>query len=231
MLDFMKLLLLIASSFLFVSPVYSQDQVGRNIEDHLLIKAADDNRYNDPEKETVGSPYLKDEFMKGTVDAFNGIYSEMPMRYNIHADYIEFKQKNQTYILDPGPSIKQVRFDDKIFVVVKYEHKGKEKHGYLELLDSGRVTLFAKKTILYREWQAPKALESGPTPAKYTRTGDVYFFRISDGPVMRVESMKKLIESLPDKHNELTQFAKKEKLGIKEESDLKKLLKYYTSLL
>jgi hypothetical protein len=230
MLDFMKLPLIIVSLFLFASPVYSQDQVGRNIEDHLLIKAADDNRYNDPEKETVGSPYLRDEFMKGTVDTFNGVYSEMLMRYNIHADYIEFKQKNQTYILDPEPRIKQVRFDDRIFVVVNYEHKGKERYGYLELLDSGKVTLFAKKTILYREWQAPKALESGPTPAKYTRTADIYFFRISDGTVMRVESVKKLIENLPDKHEELTQFAKKEKLGIKEESDLKKLLKQYNSL-
>lgn len=210
--------------------MYPQEQVGRNIEDHLLIKAADDNRYNTPEKETVGSPYLKDEFVNGTVVAFNSVYTDMPMRYNIHGDYIEFNKKNQTYILDPEPRIKQVRFDDKIFVVLKYEQKGKEKHGYLELLDSGSVALFSKKTILYREWQAPKALESRPTPAKYSRTGDIYFFRISDGPVMRVESMKKLIEALPDKRDELTQFVKKEKLGIKEESDLKKLIKYYSSL-
>lgn len=208
----------------------AQQQVGKNIADHLLIKSADKDRYGETDKETVGSPYLKDDFVKGKVYTFNRDFNDVPMRYNIYNDYVEFTQDNKTYILDPEPRIKELNFDNKTFLVFKYEYKGKSKHGYLELLDTGKVMLLAKKTMLYREWQPAKALESGPTPAKYTKTGDIYFYKIGDGEVTRVEGLKTMIESFPDKQTELTAFAKKEKLGAKDAEDLKKLLKYYNSL-
>jgi hypothetical protein len=143
---------------------------------------------------------------------------------------VEFKQNGQNYILDPEPRIKKVVFDGKNFVVLKYEYRGKAQYGYLELLDSGKIMLLAKKTILYREWQAAKALESEPTPAKYTRAGDVYFYKIGDGEVQMAKSLKKVLETFPDKQTELSAFVKKEKLDVKSEEGLKQLFQYYNSL-
>lgn len=209
---------------------YAQKQVGRNIEDHLLIRSANKDLYGDTEKDEVeGSPYLNDAFIKGTVYSFNGVF-DYPMRYNIFEDYIEFQRNNQTFILDPEPRVKKVNLDNEVFVVLKFEYKGKYRHGFLEVLDSGKVSLLAKKTILFREWQEAKALGNGPTPAKFTRTDDVYYYKIGEGEVVKIDNLKKMIEGFPDKKNELSQFAKSEKINTKDEEDLKKLIKYYNSL-
>ncbi len=226
----LKSLLLVTTIVFTIHISFAQNQVGKNIADHLLIKSADKDRYGDPEKETVGSPYLNDVFANGTVYSLNKTFTDVPMRYNIYNDYIEFKQNNQIYILDPEPSVRKVSFENKTFVVLKHVYRGKPAHGFLELLDSGKVILLAKKTIQFREWQPAKALESTPTPAKYTKTGDVYYYKIGDGEVLRIESLKKLIETFPGKQSELTQYAKEEKLGIKDPVDIKKLFKYYSSL-
>jgi|SRR5687768_10054312 len=216
--------------FFAIPPCNSQDQVGKSIADHLLIKAADKDRYGEPEEETIGSPYLEDIFISGAVHTFNESYNDLPMRYNIYSDYIEFKQNGQIFILDPEPRLKSVHLGDKTFVVLKHEFKGKWKHGYLELLDTGKALLLVKKTMLYHESQPAKALESSATPAKYTRMPDIYFYKIGSGEVAKVGNIKNLIERFPDKHAELTEFSKREKLGVKQEADLKKLFNYYNSL-
>jgi len=152
------------------------------------------------------------------------------MRYNIYNDYIEFEQKSQTYILDPEPRVKKVTFDSKTFFVLKYDYKGKSKFGYLQMLDSGKVMLLAKKMLLYREWQPAKALESSPTAANYTSSPDLYVYKVENGDVVRIEKLKKMIESFPDKREELAQFATKEKISTKKEEDPIKLIKHYNSL-
>src|SRR5687768_14871681 len=91
----------------------AQNQVGKNIADHLLIKNAEKDIYGDAEKETIGSPYLNETFVSGDAYTFNTKFIDVPMRYNIHNDYIEFKQNGQTYILDPEPRVKKVTFDNK----------------------------------------------------------------------------------------------------------------------
>lgn len=224
---------LLLSTFLLlicVAGAMAQEQVGRNIADHLLIKVANKDLHRESGKETIGHPYLNDQFVNGVVYSFNRTFTNVPLRYNIYHDYIEFKQNNETYILDPEPRIKKVIFDNKYFVVLKFEYKGKAQHGYLELLDSGKVMLLAKKTVLYREWQEAKALESAATPAKYTRAGDIYFYKIGDGEPQMLRNLKKVIEIFPDKQSELAAFAKTEKLDLKSEDGLKKLFQYYNSL-
>ena len=75
-----------------------------------------------------------------------------------------------------------------------------------------------------------RTLGNGPTPAKFTRTDDVYYYKIGEGEVVKIDNLKKMIEGFPDKKNELSQFAKSEKINTKDEEDLKKLIKYYNSL-
>ncbi|MBA4056281.1 MAG: hypothetical protein C0490_16320 [Marivirga sp.] len=131
--------------------------------------------------------------------------------------------------MDPGPDIKKINLGDQVLVVEKYEVKGKSKSGYFALLDSGKVTLVAKKVITFREAQPPKALEVAGKPAKYSKSADEYLYKIGDGPLTGVGSIKKLIESFPDKQEELSQFVSQEKIS-KNEKELIKLVRYYNSL-
>jgi len=206
-------------------------QKAMNLDQHLLIKISDKTLYGDPAAEkVVGTPYLNDNFVIGVVYSHAVKYTGVSMRYNIYDDNIEFKQNNKLFILDPQQKINRVELDGRIYVIDSYEYKGKIRLGFFGLLDSGRVVLLSRNVVTYKEQQAPKALESGPTPAKYTRAPDTYFYRIGDGVLMKVDNIKKMIDGFPDKQTELTEFVKKEKISARKEADLLKLVKYYNSL-
>ncbi len=216
----------------FLFPHADAQKGGWNLYDHMLIKASDKVLYGETMEKVEGTPFLNEDFVTGVVygyghkEKFEGV----PMRYNIYADVIEFKQNNQIYILDPEPRIRKASFGELNFVVAKYEYKGKTKPGFLTVLDSGKVILMSKKVVAYKEQQPPKALEMGPTPAKYTRSPDVFFYKIGDGEVMKVDNIKNMIASFGDKQAELTAFAKKEKVSPKDEDELVRLVRYYNSL-
>lgn len=202
---------------------------GINLADQMMIQ---DSRKFAKTGETVpidGTPYLSDDFQTGTVVTTKGVFYPVPMRYNIEGDYIEFKQKDITYILDPSPAVKKVSLPDQNFVVDDYTVKGKVRKGYYILLDSGKFTVLAKKKIILHPAQAPKALESDGHPAKYEKQSDDFVYKLNGGPVTEIPSVKKLIEVLPDHQEELKKFVSKEKIA-KKEGDLIKLARYYNQL-
>lgn len=205
-------------------------QKAMNIGEHMLIKASDKALYGDPAKERVeGTPFLNDNFIAGVVYDNKDMFTDVPMRYNIYDDQIEFKQSNKTFILDPQIRVKKIILDHHIFVVDRFEYKGKVRLGYFILLDSGKVTLMSKKVVTFKEQQAPKALDVGPTPAKYSAESDIFFYKLENGELRKVESIKKMMASLPGKELELSEFVKKEKISRRED-DLIRLVKYYNSL-
>lgn len=207
----------------------AQATAGRNIDDHLLIKEAEKAMGGKVYENIEGTPYLNDAFKQGEVFFDKGRHA-LPVRYNIYDDWIEYQQNNQTYILDADARIKKVRFDDYTFIVEKYESKGKIKRGYFTMLDSGKVMLLSKKIVTYRERQDAKALESGSTPAKYSRASDTFYYKIGNGELLKVENLKNMVASFPDKQEELNHFVKKEKISPRKEEELRKLVRYYNSL-
>lgn len=224
-----KILFLLSVLVVLTIPTFGQSTSGKNIDDHLLIKQAEKAMGNTPSN-VIGTPYLNDSFADSEVRFHKGNHSVVPARYNIHDDWIEYQQNNQTYILDPDSRIKEVKIGEEIFVVEKYKLKGNLKYGYFKLLDSGRVTLLAKRVVIFKDYQEAKALESGPTPAKYTRAPDQFFLKIGEGELKKVDKLKEMIEAFPDKREELTDFAKREKISPRKEDEVRKLVGYYNSL-
>ena len=225
--NFLFCVLLIFS--FFISSAQS-GQIGTNVQDHLLIKLANTGLYGAPEEEFDGTPYLNETFVAGDVYGNKDRYVGVPMRYNMYKDIIEFKQNELLYILDPEPRIKKVNLGNVVLVVEKYEFKGKMKYGYLTLLDSGKVMLMSKKVVNYTPGHAPKALESAATPAKYSKSADIFFYRTRNSELVKVDNLKNMIEGFPDRQEELSQFAKTEKISPRKEEELIKLVKYYNSL-
>ena len=210
--------------------VSAQATTGRNVDDHLLIKDAEKNLGLDDAIEVIGTPYLDEKFAPGEIIFDKGMSNAVPIRYNIYKDWIEYQQNNQTYILDPDVRIKSVKYDENTFVVEPYASKGKTRLGYFKVLDSGRVTLLSKQTVMYKEYQQAQALQSSSSPPKYTRTADQFYFKIEAGEIQKVDNLKNMIASFPDKQDELSAFAKKEKISVRKEEDLKRMMTYYHSL-
>lgn len=212
---------------LFITCIVSAQQ-GRNLDDHVLIKMSQQSVFETEVYE--GSPYSSETFINGDVYTFGGMYKDVPLRYNIYRNNVEFKKNNQVYILDPGVQINKITLDKHTLIVQKYPFRGAVKFGFLNLLDSGKVTLLSRYVVSYRQSQPPKALETEGKPALYSRLPDIFYLKVGDGEVNEITNLKTLIRQFPDKHNELNEFADKEKISTRKEDNLIKLVRYYNSL-
>ncbi|HEX6227678.1 MAG TPA: hypothetical protein VFZ52_24840 [Chryseolinea sp.] len=177
-----------------------------------------------------GTPYLTEKYVDGEILFGTTGRSAVPLRYNVFQDLMEYQQNGKALVLDPSTKIKRVKLGESTYVVDKFEYDGKTKYGFLNLLDSGKVTLLAKKVVKYQAPLKGRALDGGDVPAKFSRSSDTYFYRIGNGELQEVNNLKDMIASFPDKQEELKQFAKKEKISPKKEDELLKLVRYYNSL-
>lgn len=176
-----------------------------------------------------GTPYLQETYQEGVIYYANNKI-KVPARYNAFKDLIEYQQNGRTLVLDPAATIKRVQLHDATFVVEKFDDKGKTKFGYFALLDSGKVMLYSKKTIDYLEPQKGRALDGTDQPAEFRKVADRFFFKIGTTGLQEVKNIKSMIAGFPDKQEELTRFAKQERISPRDEEELVKLVKYYNSL-
>jgi hypothetical protein len=197
---------------------------GANIHDHLLIQTVKGVLGEDSEKPVEGSPYLNEEFTKGTVITAKRIFPDIEMRYNAHADVIEFRQRNQMYLLDPMPEIVRVDMGDRRLVVNAED--GGQSWGFYEMLDSGAVMLLVRHRIAYREGRPPQALESKATPARYTPMPDMYFYQKTGGLLTRITNLKRLLADMPCDRKALEEFADIESISVRKKEDLVRLIRY-----
>ncbi len=189
------------------------------------------NRFYDADlsNPVEGSPYANDEFVKGSIYHSRGVHRNIDMRLNVYANQIEYKVNDSIWVVDASKLIQKVVMGDHTLVVNLGEEKGKQGLRYYYRLDSGKVTLLEKKNARYQEAQYGKAIE-GNVPAKYFGMASEYFIKIGEEPLIKIQSMKKLIEDLPDHKPEMEQFAKKEKISTNKPKELIKFIHYYNSL-
>jgi hypothetical protein len=176
-----------------------------------------------------GTPYLNEAYADGVI-IFANNKRTAPVRYNAYKDLIEYKQDGIARVLDPSTTIKKVQLDKTTFVVEKYESDGKPMFGYFELLDSGKVKLYSKKVVKYLPPMKGRALDGSDQPAEFKRSADVFYYKVGDGILQEVRNIKTMIAGFPDKQEELSQFAKKEKISPRNEEELIELVRYYNSI-
>ena len=202
--------------------------VGKNIMDHLLYKSKQAINRIDP-SEIQGSPYLNDSFTLAMVMTSDAVVHNLPMKYNVYEDVMEFQDNDQLYLLDPSVKIQKIEMNENTFTVEHYEHNGKLTPGYFILLGTGKVKLLLKKGIRFQEAQAAKAMEAQNKPAKYVSVPDQLYFRVNAQEDLPITNIKKMIAQFPDHQKSLLSFADRRKLG-KNKEDLLKLWEYYNGL-
>jgi hypothetical protein len=179
-----------------------------------------------------GSPYLNETYADAEIHYEKGKPTKLPARYNAYQDIIEYKQNGQSYVIDPTTKIKKINLGEETFVVDKFDEKGRIKYGFLTLLDSGKVMLLSKKSIMYADAKMTKAMDGTDVkaPAKFSKLPDTYYYKIGNGELQKFKNVKKMIESLPDQHEALTKYAKEEKISSRNEAELIQFVRYYNAL-
>jgi len=218
-------------TFLCLVTITSVGQGLNNVAQRLVARVARNNMkdYNNSEK-IEGTPYLNMDFIDGEVHSSKGKFTGLPLRYNIYEDQMEFEFNQVTYVLDPAPSLAKIAFANYKFIVAELEVKGTKKYHFLELLDSGKVTLVSQKVVLFKPREEPTAMQYQVKLARFDRLNDVLYYRVGNGALTKVSNLKKLISSLPDKKEEASSFAKTQNLSNTADDDIVALVKYYNSL-
>ena len=200
---------------------------GRNVYDHqLLLQSKKGLGLIDESIE--GSPYLEKEFRTGSIRTKDGVFNNVPLRFNVADDVIEYQDRGVTYVAEPSLKITYVKFPAYDLVVDKLPARGKLLSFFVRL-DSGKAVLLERKVVQFKAAEAPKALESSGKAARYQEYDSEFYIRIDDALPQLVGNVKKTIAMLPDHREELETFAKTNRIS-KGGADLTKLIRYYNSL-
>lgn len=184
------------------------------------------------ENDIEGSPYLNDDFILGSVFTLDKVqYEDIPLRFNIYNDNLEFKTpEDQILALSHPERVEKAVFGEYTLRYVPYYiTKKKVKRGFLKLLQEGHVSLYAKADVVY---QQPKeaAAYADAEPAKFLSRMDVYYLKIGNDAAQKVNSKKELLAAFPSHSDEIIRFAKKNKVKFNNVESLKILVEYYNTL-
>jgi len=183
------------------------------------------------EKDIKGSPYLNDEFITGSVYTVSKTqYTDIPLRYNIYNDEIEFETPDKKIAaIDTPEIVEKVIFGEYTMEYIPFDYAKKVKKGFFQVLLKGNVSLYARSEVEFHK-ETPPAPYKEPEPAKFIRKADNYYLRFGMESAVSCGNKKELVESFPEHKNEMEAFIKKNKINVKKEDELKKLVEYYNSL-
>ena len=103
-----------------------------------------------PELGEPCSMYMSDEWQTGTIKLKgNTIYENVPLRYNIYNQQIEFVLDNDTAAVGDPATIEYIHIGGHTFVYETFFCENRLKTGYLEVLSEGRMRLLVFRNIKY----------------------------------------------------------------------------------
>lgn len=183
------------------------------------------------ETDIDGSPYLNDEFITGEIFTTSKTqFSNIPLRYNIYNDEIEFKSpEGNISALGVPEIIDKLVFGDYTMIYAPYTYAKKMNRGFFIVIISGKASLYVRPNIDYIK-PVPPAAYKDAKPAKFVKKVDTYYIRIGTDAAQLIENKKDLEKVFPDHKKEIAAFIKNNKINHRKEDKLKELVDYYNSL-
>lgn len=188
------------------------------------------SKYNLKLSDIQGSPYLDEKFTPGKITTNDGaVYTDIPLRYNGFTDDLEFQKGTDSYNIDPKTNVKRAEFGGQVFSCLTYNEGGKIKKGFFEILTEGNATLAVRYTVKFLERGETKAYAE-PTPARFEEAKKEYYLAIEDEPARFISNKKSLLEMFGDKKDVMETYISKNKIPVRGDDALTKIVVYYNSL-
>lgn len=183
---------------------------------------------------TEGSPYFKDEWMKGTVIIKSGDqYDNQLLKLDLISNELHYldstgqemitTEKVVEVILKDTLSNKRYRFVYSLAIDVPKSEK--PINGWYELLSMGTANLFCRHQ---KEIEQTRPYGAA-TYDEAIKTNNIYFIAYNES-FYRIKKIKDIPDILSDKRTELINYINNKDLSGKSESDYSSLIDYYNSL-
>lgn len=181
-----------------------------------------------------GTPYFYDDWLKGTIKNSKGDeYKDIELKYDIVAGTLLFKGKNGQALefINPVIEFSLLNLPDRKEEVLLFRNGYPEigendKNTFYQVLTEGEITLLKSNRKVVRE---EKAYNSATIKKKIVPLEEYYF--ASSTKIGRVKlNEKAILNLLNDQSDNVKDFIDKNKLKLKDERSLIKLINYYNSL-
>lgn len=184
------------------------------------------------ENDIEGSPYLNDDFIKGTIYTTSQTkFVDVPLRYNIYNEQIEFKSGDGSIqALAPPEIVEKIELGSYILVYVPFKMSRSIRRGFFRVIEPGdKAVLLARSQVLFEDAKKPAAYQD-VEPPKFIRKTDDYYIRIGKEPAMLISRKVDLEEAFQDHQKEVRSFIKKNKVKPNKPERMAELVQYYNSL-
>ncbi len=207
---------------------------GRNID--VIYVNRTGNVPQIPNSKTIGSPYVDEEFKPSSLYNDDASFTiSMFARYNVMDNVIEIKNAladNDSLIklLNKTPDL-YVKIDTHVFDFVPFS--GKTEDGvYFEVLFRGNaIDLYKKHTKKFIQGKIARSSFEVDFPERFIDENN-YFFVTKEGNLIELpDTHNKIRNAIPYKNPVLDKYIKQNKLELKEEKDLIKMMTFLDSLL
>ena len=124
--------------------------------------------------------------------------------------------------------IDKIVIENEIYIYID-KSMGAEVFGFVKKWNAKLPTVLTKMKIEFLNKEDPKPFED-TKPERFERAMDKHYIMKSKNEIVKVTSVKKLIKYLGTHTEELSIFAKEEKISAGDPEELAKLLEYYHEL-
>lgn len=175
-----------------------------------------------------GSPFLYSDWQQGAVTLKSGVSYEVPkLKYDQVKDELLFLSDggNEHTFADP---VAEFVLNKRVFRNGYLAADGTSPATYYEVLVDGPAQLLKRTSKnVYEE-----ATYSSATKVKSIMSNEAFYLsaNASSAPVKLRKDKKAIVNALSDKKTELEKYIKDERLDLKQEADMAKLVTYYNSL-
>ncbi len=236
---FLLLFLILSASFSLTAqverlPITKEYKIRRNVIDEFrtdkFIEGGFVVRGNLKYSEIDGTPYLNDEFKKGTITTASGtLIDNLLLRYNCYSDQIEYLKADSILELAPKSLVFRAEFDNRAFSYVKFRSSGKYEEGFCEVLAEGKASLFCQYNIGFLP-PSPGIPYGDSNKARFKLPVRYFYVSNGDNYVDLVKNKKDLIHILKDRKTTLGTYISLNKLSLSKGDDLIRIIDYYNSL-
>jgi hypothetical protein len=177
-------------------------------------------------EEYEGSPFLYDEWKKGSVKLKNGKeYSNLDLKYDAAEDRVLFKDdRGNTYKFnDP---VSEFRLNSQLYRSGYQADESRTPDSFYQVLVDGNTQLLKRvaKTIAEQKTYGSAVLK------KHFQSTESFFI-VKAGKLKKVRKDKKAIfDALGGNAAEMEQYIASNKLNLKIDNDMAMLISYYNSL-
>jgi len=177
-----------------------------------------------------GTPYLNEHFTDGRLVYQDKMYRGLKLRYNIYEDHFEFESEGEILYFDPRyTEVDTVWMGEQKYIYATYNENNREKRSYMHLLHDGRTQVLTRMETILLQPEKAQGYEDAK-PARFREMPERMYVSIDGNPAVEFSNRRSIDDVFPEYEEELTSYAKKNKLKFRTPDELVTLVRYYDSI-